>query len=143
MQKEKVRIFALARELDMESKDLLTICRQHGIDVKNQLSTIEPELCDQIKVLVKKGGGTATAAPTKAPVLPQVDKKILNLDARRPRPAAATPPRESSQPEWPPSSCSLRQSNGTMSGAFDSVALSRMDGIAENGSAIHLLRVSH
>ena len=50
--------------------------------------------------------------------------------------------RESSQPEWPPSSCSLRQSNGTLSGAFDSVALSRMDGIAQSGSTIHLLRIS-
>src|SRR5438094_431067 len=86
LQKEKVRIFALARELDMESKDLLAVCRQHGIDVKNQLSTIEPELCDQIKQLVKKGGGTAVAAPAKPPSLPQVDKKIINLDSRRPRP---------------------------------------------------------
>jgi hypothetical protein len=42
LQKEKVRIFALARELGIESKDLLTLCRQNGIDVKNQLSTIEP-----------------------------------------------------------------------------------------------------
>jgi hypothetical protein len=51
--------------------------------------------------------------------------------------------RESSQPEWPPSSCSLRQFDGTVSGAFDSVALARMDGIAQSGSAIHLLRISH
>ena len=29
----------LAHELDMESKDLLDLCRQHGIDVQNQLST--------------------------------------------------------------------------------------------------------
>ena len=88
MQKEKVRIYVLARELDMESKDLLAVCRQHGIDVKNQLSTIEPELCDQIKQLVTKSGGTATAAPPKPAVLPQVEKKITNLDTRRaPRPA--------------------------------------------------------
>src|SRR6516164_5774668 len=90
LQKEKVRIFALARELDMESKDLLTICRQHGIDVKNQLSTIEPELCDTIKSLVKKGGGTATAALPKPAALPPVEKKIINLDSRRvPRPPVA------------------------------------------------------
>ena len=46
MQKEKVRIYALARELDMESKDLLDLCRQHGIDVRNQLSSVEPEQRD-------------------------------------------------------------------------------------------------
>ena len=34
MQKEKVRVYALARELDMESKDLLDMCRQAGYDVK-------------------------------------------------------------------------------------------------------------
>ncbi len=50
--------------------------------------------------------------------------------------------RESSQPEWPPSSCSLRQTNGTLRGAFDSVALSRMDGLDGNGVALHLLRLS-
>ena len=31
MGKERIRVFALARELDMESKDLLTVCRQAGI----------------------------------------------------------------------------------------------------------------
>ena len=59
-----MRIFALARELDMESKDLLALCQQHGLDVRNQLSTIEPEQRDQILDLVKKGPGQpATQAP--------------------------------------------------------------------------------
>ena len=52
--KEKVRIFALARELGMESKDLVVFCQQHGLDVKSQLSTIEPEVREQILQLVKK-----------------------------------------------------------------------------------------
>ncbi len=38
----------------MESKDLLTLCRQNGIDVKNQLSTIEPEVRDAVVQLVQK-----------------------------------------------------------------------------------------
>ena len=76
MQKEKVRIFALARELDMESKDLLAVCRQHGIDVKNQLSTIEPELSDRIKQLVQ-GGGVATAAPPKAALPPVAAHSVV------------------------------------------------------------------
>ena len=50
--------------------------------------------------------------------------------------------REPTQPDWPPSSCNLRRGNDAVSGAFDSVALSRMDGIDGNGAAIHLLRVS-
>src|SRR5260370_36403097 len=67
-QKEKVRIFALARELHMESKDLVSLCRQHGIDVKNQLSTIEPEQRDQILQLVRKKAA-APATPTQTPAV--------------------------------------------------------------------------
>src|SRR5207237_805835 len=49
LQKDKVRVYALARELDMESKDLLDFCRQAGIDVKNQLSSLDPEQRDLIE----------------------------------------------------------------------------------------------
>jgi translation initiation factor IF-2 len=88
LQKEKVRIFALARELDMESKQLLAFCQSHGIDVKNQLSTVEPEQCDQIKQLVKQsGGGTATLAPPRPTVLPPVEKKVAVLPSVK-RPTA-------------------------------------------------------
>src|SRR5207244_13644268 len=38
LQREKVRVYALARELNVESKDLLDLCKQLGFDVKNQLS---------------------------------------------------------------------------------------------------------
>ena len=72
--KEKVRIFALARELGMETKDLLVLCQQNGLDVKNQLSTIEPEVRDQILQLVKRGASKAHApaqpAMPAAPVVP-------------------------------------------------------------------------
>ena len=61
--REKVRIFALARELEMESKDLMALCQENGIDIKNQLSTIEPEVRDQIVQLVKRGKKAAPAAP--------------------------------------------------------------------------------
>jgi translation initiation factor IF-2 len=86
--KEKIRIFALARELDMESKDLLVMCRQHGIDVKNQLSTIEPEVRDQIVQLVKRGATASPAPPVAvkpAPVLraPQNQGKIKELAPSR------------------------------------------------------------
>lgn len=105
--KEKVRIFALARELSMETKDLLVLCQQHGLDVKNQLSTIEPEVRDQILQLVKRGANKPQApaqpAVPAAPVAPPPTRKIVNLDNRprtapakgeapvAPPPAAATP----------------------------------------------------
>ena len=62
LQKEKVRIFALARELGMESKALLALCQEHGIDVKNQLSTLEPDQRDAVEQLVKRGGGGVALA---------------------------------------------------------------------------------
>ena len=53
MQKEKVRVYILARELNMESKDLLDLCGKLGLDVKNQLSNLDPEQRDQIEAAIK------------------------------------------------------------------------------------------
>jgi uncharacterized protein YjbI with pentapeptide repeats/energy-coupling factor transporter ATP-binding protein EcfA2 len=47
---EKVRIDTLARELRMESEDLLALCQQHGIDVEKHLSSIKS--VDQLLELV-------------------------------------------------------------------------------------------
>src|SRR5437016_3259631 len=84
--KEKVRVYELARELNMQSKDLLDMCRAHGIDVKNQLSSIEPEMRDQIEQLVKRAPAAGPGpAKTAAPVLPPKTKEIRILESR-PRP---------------------------------------------------------
>jgi internalin A len=42
MTKEKLRVYVLARELGVDSRLLVTLCRQFGIDVKNLLSSIDP-----------------------------------------------------------------------------------------------------
>jgi translation initiation factor IF-2 len=129
LQKEKVRIYALARELNIESKDLLEMCRQAGYDVKNQLSSLDPEQRDAIELLVKKGaqsgGGVAVAPPPKAtavapagpiPVLtPQRPRTLPSRPVRKdgaapavesphpappePKPAAALPPPTAKRPE--------------------------------------------
>ncbi len=82
MQNEKVRIYHLAHELDMESKALLDLCRKHGIDVKNQLSTLSPEQRDAIVALVRKGPGTAATQSVVPPTLPP--KNVPNLSSARP-----------------------------------------------------------
>src|ERR1700730_17893879 len=67
LQREKVRIYALARELNIDSKDLVDLCKQAGIDVKNQLSSLDPEQRDAVELLVRRGGAAvAVAAPPKA-----------------------------------------------------------------------------
>src|SRR4051794_6764819 len=99
LQKERVRVYALARELDVESKDLLDLCKQAGFDVKNQLSNLEPEQVTALKEMMKRGPKTAGAPPAAAkpvtPVLmPEVGKAMPNL-TQRPRrderPAAQAP----------------------------------------------------
>jgi translation initiation factor IF-2 len=96
---EKVRVYALAKMLNMESKVLLDICQELGYDVKNQLSGLDPEQREAIEQRIKRGhgGGTAVAAPPKTSTATLVapEKKIKILDSR-PRPsgrsAAAAPP---------------------------------------------------
>ena len=91
MAQEKVRVYALARELNIESKDLLDLCQKHNIDVKNQLSSLDPDQRDLVVDLVRKGE-TARQQPTTVKptptVLPEAHKPIRILDTRRPAPAS-------------------------------------------------------
>jgi translation initiation factor IF-2 len=109
LQREKVRVYALARELNMESKDLLDLCRQAGYDVKNQLSSLDPEQRDAIEQLVKRGGtAVAVAPPPKpaAPVIPTVTSPIRNLNVRpvrrEPEPTRPTQAPSATPPTPPP-----------------------------------------
>ena len=115
MQREKVRIYSLARELNIDSKELVDLCKQAGIDVKNQLSSLDPEQRDAVELLVRRGGAAvAVAPPPKAgPAIPTLLAPVPNLasrPARRepevvkaataspPKPAAGAPPVEESAP---------------------------------------------
>ncbi len=82
MVNEKIRIYVLARELGMESKDLVALCRQLGIDVKSQLSSIEPEERDRIVQSLQKKSGPESAPQRSVPNLPVVDRKIPVLEAK-------------------------------------------------------------
>ena len=44
----KIRIFALAKELDIDSKQLIEYCAKAGISAKNVLASITPEERDQL-----------------------------------------------------------------------------------------------
>ncbi len=72
----KPRIFELAKELNMSSKDLLGLFGRLGLEAKNQLSVVEPKVADLLRAQLKG----AKAAPKPAPV------------AAAPAPAAAPPP---------------------------------------------------
>src|SRR6266851_8449576 len=84
---QKIRVYALARELNIDTKELMDLARQHGIDVKNQLSNLEPDQRDALEQMVRKGGGVALAAPPKPAEPPrpsQVMGKVRTLAPARP-----------------------------------------------------------
>src|SRR5260370_9793028 len=86
----------------MESKDLLTACRQAGIDVKNQLSTLDPDQVTMVEQMVRKGQSAPVAvqtAPLQAP-----PSKIRNLDKRPPvlTPRPAREPEAAKAEQHPP-----------------------------------------
>jgi translation initiation factor IF-2 len=95
LQKEKIRVYILARELNIDTKDLLVMAQNAGFAVKNQLSMLEPEQRTVLEDLIKKGAKSAAAPakPTPPPALPGVNKAIPTLPTR-PRPGAPAKPAE-------------------------------------------------
>lgn len=67
----KIRLFALARELGLDSKVLIELCDEAGIKLRNALATITPEERDTIVNFIKnRDSGSPAEAPAKdlAPV---------------------------------------------------------------------------
>ncbi len=63
----KIRIFALARELGLDSKVLLGLADEAGVKLRNALATITPEERDQIVAHVKGGSGSSAAPAEPKP----------------------------------------------------------------------------
>ncbi len=97
---KKVRVFTLAKELNVPNPLLLDYCKELGFtEITNQLNGLLPDQVEALKERVKKGpkagAGTgaahtpvhAPAAPAK-PVIPPVAKTIQALPKAPPKPAA-------------------------------------------------------
>jgi translation initiation factor IF-2 len=82
--KDKVRIYALAKTLGVDSKIILDHCVELGIEAKNQLSNLEQDQADLIETRIKQGS-KPKAEPAKLKVaaapasLPAPPRKIVNL----------------------------------------------------------------
>ncbi|MCA9837712.1 MAG: translation initiation factor IF-2 N-terminal domain-containing protein, partial [Trueperaceae bacterium] len=50
---EKVRIYQLAKDLGIESKDLITALVDMGVDAKTASSSIDAETADMVKQLLE------------------------------------------------------------------------------------------
>ena len=88
----KIRIFALARELGLDSKVLLGLCDEAGVPLRNALATITPEEKEKIVAFINnrdgKGGApekkAESLAPTRDPNAGKVrDIQVLPSKASR------------------------------------------------------------
>ena len=76
----KIRIFALAKELDIDSKLLIDHCAKAGITIKNSaLASISPEERDRVMGVIRSGSKpqVATPAQSHAPVLREQPADVL------------------------------------------------------------------
>jgi translation initiation factor IF-2 len=109
------RVYQLAKELKVESKELLDYCKELGYDIKNQLSALTGEQADAVVARAKQGpqGSVSVAVAAPPPVLKgKLDDKVRNLRGSSPRlsdsrqgtavaepPPAPVPPPEAPQVE--------------------------------------------
>jgi translation initiation factor IF-2 len=91
----KVRIFELAKELGLSSKDLIGLFERLGFEAKNQLSVVEPPIAELVRGVLlggagakmkASGGGTAVAEPPAA--APPAPPAARTTKPRTPAPAA-------------------------------------------------------
>ena len=68
---EKVRIYQLAKELDLETKDMLELLDSMGVEYKSHSSTIDEETAETVRQLAEDArSGSGSAAPGDAPAEP-------------------------------------------------------------------------
>ncbi|MCX7702075.1 MAG: translation initiation factor IF-2 N-terminal domain-containing protein, partial [Gemmataceae bacterium] len=97
-QKEKKRVYTLARELGVDLKDILLYCKELGYEgIKNQLSSLDPEQCDRLRERIERGS-KAAASPASSPVRPVITHqsletltKVRTLPSRKKVESPATP----------------------------------------------------
>jgi translation initiation factor IF-2 len=89
----KVRIFELAKELGMTSKDLLALFGRLGLEAKNQLSVVEPKVADLLRAQLKGASAAPKAKPAAAaPAAAQATPAVAAAPAAAVPAAAADAP---------------------------------------------------
>src|SRR5450631_3284070 len=89
----KVRIFELAKELNMSSKDMIALFGRLGLEAKNQLSVVDPKVADLLRVQLGKAAAAKVQAAKSAPAAPAgpVAGARAVAPAAPPAPAPAPP----------------------------------------------------
>jgi translation initiation factor IF-2 len=107
----KVRIYELSKELNLDNRDILDVCEQLNIPAKSHSSTISADEATQIRAAAatrspsasasRSAGPSSTPKPRKNKPQPPIKKKQQILEIRRQQPIAATAPKRpaTSQPQ--------------------------------------------
>ncbi|MBI3822786.1 MAG: translation initiation factor IF-2 [Planctomycetes bacterium] len=95
-QRDKVRVYILARELNVDTADLLRLCSEAGYDVKNQLSSLDHDQQVKLEEMVKKLSKSAAAPVAAKPVT-----KVVAPDERA-VPTIPSRPVKRAEPELEP-----------------------------------------
>ena len=82
----KMKVYELAKELDVQSKDVVAYLTENGSAVKSHASNIEDKEID----MVRSKFGKKTSAPTEKPAVKSVEKTENNAPAQA-APAASAP----------------------------------------------------
>ena len=80
----KIRIFALARDLGLDSKVLIDLCEQAGVKLRNALATISEEERDTVVAFIRSkgavtGGSTPPVEMTPVRDVPLVAGKVRQI----------------------------------------------------------------
>lgn len=78
---EKIRIYQLAKDLGLESKRLLDILDEMGVEYKSHSSTLETETAETIRQLIADEGG-APEADAAVEVAKSAEKKVAGKKAK-------------------------------------------------------------
>jgi len=88
----KVRIFELAKELGMTSKDLIALFGRLGLEAKNQLSVVDDKIADLLRAQLKATKAAAAAKPdAPAAPAPAAKPKAAPIAAAPAAPPPAAP----------------------------------------------------
>ncbi len=71
----KVRIFELAKDLGLSSKDLIGLFAQLGLEAKNQLSVVDDNIAELVRGVLLGGAKAAPKAAPAAPAAPATPPK--------------------------------------------------------------------
>ncbi len=91
----KIRIFALARDLGLDSKVLIDLCEQAGVKLRNALATISEEERDTVVAYIRSKGGAAPGASPAAPAADIAPVRDVPLVAGKVRAIVGIPSRSS------------------------------------------------